>query len=160
MEAPYPRPDPSNDFLADHARLLRASYRTLTGRDLIDPSLTDRDAAQALYEAPFALLSHSADTEPILTYGNAQALALFELTWEALTRLPSRYTAEAPDRAKRQRLLQAVQTRGYIDDYAGVRVSATGRRFRIEGACVWNLIDRTGRHLGQAACFQHWRELD
>jgi hypothetical protein len=42
---------------------------------------------------------------------------------------------------------------GFIDDYAGTRISATGRRFRIERAVVWNLIDAAGVRHGQAAMF-------
>ncbi|MEA3642760.1 MAG: MEKHLA domain-containing protein [Lamprobacter sp.] len=47
----------------------------------------------------------------------------------------------------------AVAERGFIDDYRGVRVSASGRRFMIEQASVWNLTDAQGRPAGQAATF-------
>ncbi|MFB1487612.1 MULTISPECIES: MEKHLA domain-containing protein [unclassified Thiocapsa] len=150
---PFPDPNPSNDFLCEHARLLCTSYRRLTGRDLIDPDLDDREAARLLFEAPFALLSHNADPDPILTYGNRRVLSLFELNWEQLTRMPSRLTAEAPDREERARLLAQVTAHGFIDHYSGVRVSSSGRRFRIESAVVWNLIDEEGMSLGQAATF-------
>ena len=73
--------------------------------------------------------------------------------------MPSRLTAEAPDREERARLLARVGTQGYIDDYAGVRVSRTGRRFRIARATVWNLLDDGGNHCGQAASFAHWQRL-
>ena len=73
--------------------------------------------------------------------------------------MPSRYTAEAPDRAERARLLAQVAARGCIDDYAGVRIARTGRRFRIERATVWNLTDDQGRLCGQAAMFREWRAL-
>jgi hypothetical protein len=56
-------------------------------------------------------------------------------------------------------LLERVRDHGFIDDYAGVRVSATGRRFRIERAVVWNLLDEAGRLHGQAATFAHWLPL-
>jgi hypothetical protein len=157
---PFPMPAASNDFLADHVALVRRSYHHLTGLDLIDPGLTDRDAARALFEAPFALLSHDTRPDPILTYGNRTVLQLFEIDWGQLTAMPSRYTAEAPDRAERERLLQAVRNRGYIDDYHGVRVAASGRRFSIAGARVWNLVDKGGLCLGQAATFAHWRPLE
>jgi hypothetical protein len=156
---PFPAPAESNDFLADHLRLLRNSYRRLTGRDLIDPSLGDADAARALFAAPFALLSHDAQADPILTYGNRTVLELFAVTWEQLTRMPSRYTAEAPERAERERLLHEVRVHGFVDDYRGVRISAHGQRFLIERACVWNLLDPQGRSLGQAATFADWRRL-
>ena len=159
LEPPFPYPAKSNGFLADHIGLLRRSYRGLTGRDLIAPELIDRAAGQALFEARFALLSHGTQADPILTYGNGTVLRLFEVTWGQLTAMPSRYTAEAPDREERARLLAAVAAEGFIDDYRGVRVAASGRRFLIERACVWNLVDDVGRYRGQAATFREWRYL-
>ena len=73
--------------------------------------------------------------------------------------MPSRLTAEAPDRAARARLLAQVAAQGFIDDYAGVRISRAGKRFLIERATVWNLTDDQGRLCGQAATFQTWRLL-
>lgn len=156
---PFPAPAQSNTFLAGHIGLLRRSYRALTGRDLVDPAQDDATAARALWEAPFALLSHDTAPDPVLTYGNRTVLRLFELDWARLTAMPSRLTAEAAVRAERERLLAAVAARGYIDDYAGVRVSAAGRRFRIERACVWNLMDPGGCLRGQAATFADWAFL-
>lgn len=73
--------------------------------------------------------------------------------------MPSRLTAEAPNRAERARLLAEVTARGFIEDYSGRRISHTGQRFLIERATVWNLTDaegnrlRTGRDLSSvAAC--------
>jgi hypothetical protein len=145
--------------LANHLALLCRSLRDLTGRDLAPTALAPGEAAQWLYEAPFALLSHDSSQDPILSYANRCALDLFELTWDQLVVMPSRLTAEAPDREERARLLAQVTARGTIDDYAGVRVSRTGRRLRIEGATVWNLTDSRGRHRGQAATFAHWSPL-
>ncbi|MCB2079450.1 MAG: MEKHLA domain-containing protein, partial [Novosphingobium sp.] len=62
-------------------------------------------------------------------------------------------TAEAPMRDARQQLLDRVTRDGYIDDYSGIRISSTGRRFRIENAIVWNLVDGNGARHGQAATF-------
>jgi hypothetical protein len=138
---------------------MRESYKRVTGRDLIDPGLADPDAARALFEAPFALLSHDTGADPILTYANRSALDLFELTWERLVVMPSRLTAEAPQRVEREELLRAVRDRGFVEGYAGVRVSARGRRFMIEGGIVWNLADGTGCIRGQAASFGQWRSL-
>jgi hypothetical protein len=154
-----PAPGPDNHYLAGHIDLLRRSLRALAGRDLIAGDPTPEEAAEQIYRAPFAVLSHDTAPDPILTYANGCALDLFELTWDQLVRMPSRLTAEAPDREERIRLLGTVRARGYIDDYAGVRVSRTGRRFRIEAATVWNLRDGRGRHQGQAATFARWRLL-
>jgi hypothetical protein len=73
--------------------------------------------------------------------------------------MPSRLSAETPDRAARARLLDAVSRQGFIADYAGVRVAASGRRFRIERATVWNLVDAAGAAQGQAAAFADWTAL-
>ena len=154
-----PAPGPENHYLAEHIDLLRRSLRALTGRDLIAGDPTPEEAAEQIYRAPFAVLSHDTAPDPILTYANRWALDLFELTWDQLVGTPSRLTAEAADREERARLLGRVKVRGYIDDYAGVRVSRTGRRFRIEAATVWNLRDGAGRRRGQAATFARWRPL-
>jgi len=76
-----------------------------------------------------------------------------------LTRIPSRWTAEAPNRAERARLLAEVTARGFIDDYSGVRIARTGQRFLIERVTVWNLTDDAGRYGGQAATFREWRSV-
>ncbi|MCB1771592.1 MAG: MEKHLA domain-containing protein [Candidatus Competibacteraceae bacterium] len=153
-------PCPANRYQVEHAERLRRSFHALTGRHLIDPALSPDVAAAALFHAPFVVLSHNAAPDPILTYGNRAALELFALTWEELIRMPSRYTAEAPDRAERARLLAEVAARGYIDDYSGVRIARTGQRFRIERATVWNLTDAAGQRCGQAATFREWRYLE
>ena len=152
-------PSPANRYQVDHAERLRRTFHALTGRDLIDPTLSPEAAAEALFHAPFVVLSHDAAPDPLLTYGHRAALDLFALTWEELIQMPSRLTAEAPNRAERARLLAQVAARGFIDDYAGVRIARTGRRFLIQRATVWNLTDDQGRRCGQAATFREWRNL-
>lgn len=154
-----PAPHPDNGYLAGHIGLLRRSLRLWTGRDLVAADLSPVDGAREVFDAPFVVLSQGPDADPILSYGNRAALELFDLSWLELTRLPSRLTAEAPDRDERTRLLARVSAQGYIDDYAGVRVSRGGRRFRIEGATVWNLVDSEGFYRGQAATFARWAYL-
>ena len=150
-------PSPANRYHVDHTERLRRTFHALTGRHLIDPVLSPDAAADALFHAPFVVLSHNADSDPVLTYGNRAALELFALTWGELIQMPSRLTAEAPNRAERARLLAEVTARGYIDDYSGVRIARTGQRFLIERATVWNLTDDAGQRCGQAATFREWR---
>ncbi len=140
-----------------HAAILRASHRRLLGRDL---PADGADPARALFEAPFVLVSHGTETDPVLNYGNRAALRLWEMSWEELTRTPSRYTAEAPNREERARLLAEVSARGFIEHYAGIRISKGGRRFRIESATVWNLTDEAGGRWGQAALFDRYTFLE
>ena len=142
-----------------HAQILARSLKHWTGRELAPGDWAPPELAEKLFHAPFALVAHGTEADPVLNYGNATALALWEMTWAELTRTPSRLTAEAPDREERARLLAAVTARGYIDDYSGVRISRTGRRFRITRATVWNLLAEDGRPCGQAAMFGAWEFL-
>jgi hypothetical protein len=153
-------PGPAHRYPVDHAERLRRTFHALTGRDLIDPTLSPEAAAEALFHAPFVVLSHDAAPDPLLTYGNRAALELFALTWEELIQMPSRLTAEAPNRAERTRLLAQVVALGFIDDYSGVRIARTRRRFLIQRATVWNLTDDQGRLCGQAATFREWRYVE
>ena len=125
----------------------------------METGLSPSQAAKHIFHAPFVVLSHNTETDPVLTYSNLIGLELFELRWEQLVLTLSRNTAETPERGERMRLLDKVTKLGYIDDYAGVRVSSSGRRFRIERATVWNLAGKDGEVLGQAAKFDNWTML-
>ncbi len=77
-----------------------------------------------------------------------------------------RCTAFAPDRRgcprreERAKLsLEAVTRHGFIDNYAGIRISKSGRRFEIFRATVWNLVSKAGEPCGQAATFSEWKFL-
>ena len=142
--------------------LIAASFERLLGRPLVSAvaSVQTPDGLEAaLWNAPAVIVAHGTEPDPVFFYGNRRALELFEMDAEAFTRLPSRHSAEAPLREERARLLERVQRDGFIADYAGIRVSATGRRFRIEQAVVWNLIDAQGVCHGQAATFDRWTTL-
>jgi hypothetical protein len=152
-------PCAANTWLADHAALLIRCHRHWTGRDLIDPALTPTEAARALYEAPFAVLSHDTEADPRFSYANLTAQCLFEMPWPEIVGLPSRYSAEPLVREERERLLQRVAEHGFIDDYSGIRIAKSGLRFSIGAATVWNLFDEQGNPAGQAASFGEWQCL-
>ena len=137
--------------------LIADSFARLAGRPLLAGAPV---SAYALWTTPLAILAHGMQPDPLFFYANRRALELFEFTAEQLLETPSRLSAETPERAARARLLDEVRRRGIIEDYAGVRVSATGRRFLIERASVWNLIDEAGEVHGQAAAFDTWVRLD
>jgi hypothetical protein len=142
-----------------HTQLLAQSFRRFTGRDLLPGLFNPLGLARCIFEAPFVVVSHGTEADPVLNYGNQAALQLWELSWAELTRTPSRFTAETPEQAERARLLAAVTARGFIDDYSGIRIAKTGRRFRIERATVWNLVTERGDLCGQAATFDRWEFL-
>ncbi len=158
--AAFPRPSPNNRFLLDHVTLLQRSLQLYTGRDLVAGVSMGAQAAEQIFKAPFVVLSHDARSDPVLTYGNLRAMQLFGVSWEQLTAMPSRLTAEAPEREERARLLAEVAAKGFMDGYSGIRKSSNGKRFRIERATVWNLTDVDGGYRGQAAMFQDWVIVD
>jgi MEKHLA domain len=138
--------------------LLTGSYRRLVGKLLVPDDKTD--PARWLYEqAPFCVLAHNTDADPRFIYGNQAAQACFEYGWDEFTALPSRLSAEAPNREERQRLLDQVSLHGFATGYAGVRISKTGRRFWIEDGTVWQILGADGVLHGQAATFATWRPV-
>lgn len=147
------------DFLARHVVLLQRNLQRLTGRTLYDATLSPSQALEWLDVAPFGLVSHGAEADPVFNYANHTALQLFGMTWEAFTRMPSRLSAGPVEREARARLLERVSRDGFIDDYAGIRVAADGRRFMIEQAMVWDLQDDSGQPYGQAAWIPRWHVL-
>jgi len=159
-----PSPVWSSKTMVDHSNHLIQSFRTVCGKDLVDPSLLvdPAEAARQLFSlSNTVVLSHGLQDGPegpILNYGNEAALIQFGATWEQLTTLHSSHTAEAGDREARARLMEGVLQNGFVNDYSGVRIALDGRRFRIENTYVWNvMVD--GKRLGQAACFDGVTEL-
>jgi hypothetical protein len=146
-------PAPENGFQADHAQLLLQSFEKCLGRPLLSQRGAPADLALALYQDPAIVLSHDGATDPILTYGNLAAQQLWEMDWDTLTQMPSRLTAEPEERDARAALLSSIRNNGYIDNYRGVRISATGKRFYIENAVIWTLTETSGQPCGQAATF-------
>jgi hypothetical protein len=140
-------------------QIIARSLKHWTGRELLPGNYSPEELAERVFNASFALVSHGTEADPVLNYGNGTALWLWEMSWDELTSTPSRLTAEPLHRDERARLLAQVTARGFIDNYSGVRISKTGRRFRITQATVWNLQAEDGQPCGQAAMFAHWQML-
>ena len=157
--ATLPEPSKENDFLAGHLEILSNSLAQWTGRNLIDAALSQREAAQRIYFADFAIVSHNTAVDPVFNYANRTALNLFEMDWSEFTGLPSRLSAEPINREQRAMLLSQVSEKGYIDNYQGIRISRSQRKFLIKDALVWNVLDPDGNAYGQAALFSEWRYL-
>lgn len=135
-------------------RLIVESYQRLTGKPLIP--IVPSDAVElraALWTAPYAIVAHGTEDDPIFFYGNRAALQWFEMTAEEFAQLPSRLSAEPLAQEARVKLLERVAQQGYVDGYSGMRIAKSSRRFMITDATVWNLLDETGQYHGQAAIF-------
>lgn len=154
------KPSSNNNFNAEQAERLLCSFQRLTGKSLIPDSIIGTERYKALYNAHFPVLSHNAEADPKLNYSNAAGMEQFEISWEELIELPSRYTAEPQIQEERERLLKAVTENGFIDDYQGIRISAKGNRFFVESAIVWNVIDTEGTYWGQGAVLYKCKSLN
>lgn len=131
--------------------LLTRSYARLVGAPLVPEGC---GPAWLYHEASFAVVAHNTDPDPRFIYANTAAQACFEYPWHEFIQLRSRFSAEEPDRFERQRLLESVARRGFVTGYSGVRITRSGRRFRIQDGVVWQLINEIGVSFGQAAVFQ------
>ncbi|MFO0977485.1 MAG: MEKHLA domain-containing protein [Planctomycetaceae bacterium] len=142
-----------------HTQTLLNSYRRYLGKDLIERSDDPEDEARRLFAAPFVVVSHGTQADPVLNYGNQTALDLWEMDLPTLTSMPSRLTAEPMHRDERAQMMERAARDGYVDDYHGIRISKSGKRFLIEKAIVWNLVDDNGHRVGQAATFSDWKPV-
>ena len=140
--------------------LLVGSYRRVVGAEppFLQPGKPH--SARWLYEeAPYPVLAHNTDPDPRFIYANKAAQACFEYGWEELVGLPSRLSAEAPERSERQRLLDCVARDGFARDYRGLRIAKSGRRFWLEDGVLWQLRQHDGTLRGVAATFASWRDV-
>lgn len=115
--------------------------------------------ADSLRHANFVVVSHGIEADPIFNYANQKGLELFELSFSQFSQLPSRKSAGEVSQEERNKLLAQVTQFGCIDNYTGIRISSTGKRFFIENAKVWNLYDENSVYYGQAAMFKSWKYL-
>lgn len=139
-----------------HSQRLLHSFQHWTGRFLLETSGSEAEIAQQLFEAPFVLVSHGMESDPILNYGNRMALELWELDWEKFTQMPSRKTAEPMVQEERDRLLAETASQGFVGNFSCIRISSTGKRFQLEDGIIWNILDKQNQQCGQAAvCSQY-----
>lgn len=141
--------------IVQHTQRLIKSYHHWVGKSLMKTL-----DAQALFEAPFVVVSHGTQSDPIFNYANQQALTLWEMDWVTFTQTPSRKSAEPISQEERSRLLAEAKANGYISDYRGVRISSQGKRFWIENVILWTVLDESHQPCGQAATFSTWKFID
>ncbi|MFG0336310.1 MAG: MEKHLA domain-containing protein [Maioricimonas sp. JB049] len=149
----------AEDWIA-RTQLILDSYARWTGRELLSRDGDPAEQSRRLFEADAVVVAHGTEADPILCYGNRRALELWEMDLPAFLQTPSRKTAEPMHRDERREMLERTAREGYFDNYRGVRISSTGRRFLIRQAIVWNLVDAEGQPAGQAASFSDWEPLD
>lgn len=139
-----------NDGLRVWQHRIALSYQRVIGEPLAaDPA--------ELYVHPWVLLCHGTQADPLFVYANLTAQRLWERTLAEFLGWPSRLTAPEEERSQRAAALASGQV---VRGYSGVRVSATGRRFRILDAVIWPVVDDSEAVVGQAAAVPRWEYLD
>jgi len=141
------------------SKILADSYYQLLGESLINAD-TPEQLSQALFHAPFVLVSHGTQANPIFNYANQTALQLWGLSWDEFTITPSASVTQPDEIKDRALMLKQAAEQGYIDNYQGIRIAKTGKKFLIKQVKLWNLQDETGNPCGQAATFPHWQWLE
>lgn len=152
-------PCEENLWQRDWVWLLDDSLRRLHGSAILPaPRASASHCASLAANQELVCVSHdfesSGEAGPIFNYATAAGLTLFEMSWDQFVNTPSRMSAEADETEERARILDRVLQYGFTDNYSGIRVSRTGRRFRIRNAIVWNVDDGAGNIIGQAALFR------
>ena len=142
--------------IIDWSQRLLSSYRKLLKQELIERTGNPQEEAERLFFAPFVVASHGIGSDPIYNYGNKILLELWERNWQQLTSMPSRLSAEKILREERQKILEATSQQGYLRNYQCIRISRTGKRYKINDITLWNIIDDQGSLYGQAATFSDW----
>jgi PAS domain S-box-containing protein len=143
---------------AAFAALLAESHAKVVGELLVPEGMSGDAAADWLYDAPFGLLAHDASADPLFVYANRAAQERFGYTWEEFVGLPSRLSAGGQAREERRVFMDSARRQGYVANYRGPRIAKSGRRFWIEDATVWNLLDSESGLVGQAAQIRNWAD--
>jgi hypothetical protein len=153
------QPCSANNHLKHYVYQITSSLKQLAGIEIVDFSKSTEEQAIQVFNAAYILLAHNASDDPVFNYGNKEALKLFEMTWEEFTSLHSKYSAEQDEREQRERFLAEVRKNGYADNYSGIRISKSGKRFEIKNVLLWNVFDEDNNRIGQAAMFKDYRYL-
>ena len=96
--------------------LLLDNYERLIGRSLLPRIGTGKEQSKMLFYAPFVLVSHGTQTNPIFNYGNRCALDLWGLTWQELLATPSRATVEGEEPAQERQKICLLYTSDAADE--------------------------------------------
>lgn len=140
------------------SQILANSYHLSLGENLVDAD-TPEQLSKVLFHAPFVLVSHGTQADPIFNYANQTALQLWGLNWDEFVQTPSASVTQPDEMEDRALMLKQAAEQGYIDNYQGTRIAKSGKKFLIKQVRLWNLKDEKGDRCGQAATFPNWQWL-
>ena len=126
-----PSPMWYSDSMVDHAsNLIKSFFYVTGGKELVPMRILENDpteAAKLLFFLPDrVVVSHGNQKDldgPVLNYGNSAALKRWGASWEELTNMPSKYTAETVEQSARAEFMRKVTDDGVVENYSGVRIA-------------------------------------
>ena len=145
--------------IIEHSTLLAWCYKHWTNKDLIPDLENTTDLARKMYEAPFVIVSHGTEPDPVFNYANKKAQELWQLTWEEFICLPSRKSAEPMEENLRNSLIEVGKKKGISFIDKAIRVSKCGHRFYIKNVTLFNLFLPANTFAGQGAIYADWEFL-
>jgi PAS domain-containing protein len=128
--------------------LMQASYRRWQGA-----STFSECSPAEVYAHADVVLSHAQADDPCFVYANAAAQRIWGYSWDQFLGMPSRLSAPPELRAVRNSLLAEGLRHGVVIAKDLVRITATGRRFRVAEVTLWNVCDEHDHIVGQAATY-------
>ena len=81
------------------------------------------------------------------------------MTLDQVIGKPSTMTAQESEQKERNELLNQVNSRGFIENYKGIRVASDGKLFQIKDATIWNIVDKESIKIGQAVIIYRINKL-
>lgn len=151
-------PCEANAWHLEWVTLLDASLRECAGRGVVPSAVSAAECEGLAKSESIVVVSHdlasSGADGPVFNYATRAGLELFDLSWRDFVRLPSKFSAEPDDVEARAKLMDDVLRNGFASNYTGVRRASSGARFLITDVSIWNVRDKSGDLVGQAAMFQ------
>jgi hypothetical protein len=126
-----------SDSMVSHAsHLIKSYYQVTGGEELVPIRLVKENPVEAsrllFFLEDRIVVSHGTQSSgdgPILNYGNCAALKRWAASWEELTSMPSKYTAEPINQNTRDEFMKTVTRDGIVQNYSGVRISLDKSRY-------------------------------
>jgi len=153
----------NREFAVIHSRRMIESLVSLKSIPIYELALEekkDEELAEWIYTNRNAILSHGTQAEPLLNYGNSQALKLWGMRFDEFVGTPSQTTVEAKLCSERAKILARVNQEGLVYPYTGIRIAKNGSRFRIKDAKIWTVQDEKSNAIGTAAMFPDWEFVE
>lgn len=151
------------EFTIIHTRRLLESllrHKNIPVYEAALESKTPEELAEWMFSSYNAVLSQGTEADPLLNYGNTQALTAWGMRYDEFVGRPSQSTVELSLCQERAKILAQVKTQGLVYPYTGIRIAKDGKRFRMKDAKIWTVQDERSNPIGMAAMFPDWEFVE